>query len=272
MPPDPGCADPRDGDDRAVASVLRAVDLVEERMGDPIGVQEMAHAACYSPFHFSRLFARATGHAPYDYLMRRRVAAAAEDLVRGTGSVTEIALSRGFEVPDTFTRAFRRCFGLLPSDARRDGDYPRRIARTRIPRPYLEAMLHGGPYVPEAGSSDATVFVGTWGTGHEPPEAGVTLLVERDADLRATRTFRGAVEPPRIPADRPAPGFPRCATGLGAGPRARFRLGPRPDLLPFLLEYAYRAWLPSTGRTAAPAFDLVEADPGGNLAFVLPLP
>jgi transcriptional regulator GlxA family with amidase domain len=47
-------------DGRAADSVMRAVDFVEERKGENIGVREMAEAACYSPFYFSRLFARAT--------------------------------------------------------------------------------------------------------------------------------------------------------------------------------------------------------------------
>jgi AraC-type DNA-binding domain-containing proteins len=128
---------------RALDSVMRAIAFVEERFADSIGVADVADAACYSPFYFSRLFSEATGHAPYDYLIRRRVAIAARALVDGDRGVTEIALEHGFEVPDSFARAFKRCFGLLPSEARKVGFFPSVIARTRVERPYVAAMLEG---------------------------------------------------------------------------------------------------------------------------------
>jgi AraC-like DNA-binding protein len=133
----------READPRAVDSTMRAVAFIEGRYAEAIGVSDIADAACYSPFYFSRLFSEATGHSPYDYLMRRRVALAAEALIAGSRGITEIALDHGFEVPDTFARAFRRCFGLLPSEARKVGAFPAVIARTKIERPYVEAMLGG---------------------------------------------------------------------------------------------------------------------------------
>lgn len=133
----------RGAEPRAVDSVLRAVAFVEERYAEAIGAGDMAEAACYSPFYFSRLFSEATGHSPYDYLMRRRVAIAASALIAGDRGVTEIALEHGFEAPDSFARAFKRCFGLLPSEARRAGAFPAVIARKRIEGSYVEAMLSG---------------------------------------------------------------------------------------------------------------------------------
>jgi AraC-like DNA-binding protein len=275
MPPSgpdrtPAC--PGGLDARAADSVMRAVDLVEERMGEPIGVRDMADAACYSPFYFSRLFARATGHAPYDYLMRRRVAAAAEEVAAGSRSILDIALDRGFEVPDTFSRAFRRCFGILPSEARRDGSYPRSIARAPIARPYVETMLAEGPPRPEAAESAPMIVAGSWLAGAEmgaaPLARGGVAIVERDGELRPERSFVGS----RVPADRgaAASAYPAAATEIGGGLRARFRVG-RPDRLGFVVEYAYRAWLPSAACARPPAFDIVAADDEGSLSLDLPL-
>jgi AraC-like DNA-binding protein len=266
-------AGPREPDDRAVASIMRAVDFVEERMGEDVGAQEMAAAACYSPFYFSRLFAQATGHSPYDYLMRRRVAAAAEEVVSGSRSLIEIALDRGFDVPDTFARAFRRCFGLAPSEARREESYPRSIARTRIERAYVEAMLACGPPLAEAIEPPPATIEGTWLRGVDAeswrlPAEGGLIIVERDGSLRPSRAFLGS----RAPADRgrAAPEFPLAATAIAGGPAARFRVG-SPDRLGFVIEYAYKTWLPSTGRTRPPAIDIVEADGVGGLSLLLPL-
>jgi AraC-like DNA-binding protein len=257
-------------DERSADSVMRAVLFVEERLGEPIGVRDMAAAACFSPFYFSRLFARATGHAPYDYLMRRRAAAAAEEVATGSRSLIDIALDFGFEVPDTFARAFRRCFGLLPSEARRDGAYPRTIARTLIARPYVEAMLAEGPPLPEAVERAPMVVAGAWlGEAAEssPPRGGVAI-VERDGALRPARCFAGS--PLLAGQGSEAPAYPSAATSIAGGRGARFLVGP-PGRLGFVVEYAYRAWLPSSGRAGPSAFDLVADDGAGGLSLELPL-
>lgn len=257
-------------DERAADSVMRAVALVEDRMGECLGVGDMADAACYSPFYFSRLFARATGHAPYDYLMRRRVAASADEVATGSRSIIDIALAFGFEVPDTFARAFRRCFGLLPSEARRDGSYPRSIARTLVARPYVEAMLAGGPPIPEAVERVPMVVAGSWIGGAEggsPPRGGIAI-VERDGALRPARCFAGSPLPAGSGSEAPA--YPAAATSIAGGRDARFLVGP-PERLGFVVEYAYRAWWPSSGRALPSDFDLVADDGAGGLSLDLPL-
>jgi AraC-like DNA-binding protein len=264
-------------DGRAVESVLRAVDFVEERMGEGIGAQDMALAACFSQFYFSRLFAQATGHSPYDYLMRRRVAAAAEEIVGGSRSLTDIALDLGFEVPDTFARAFRRCFGSLPSEARRSGSYPRALARTKVERPYLEAMLGGAIAPPTRIELKGEVLAGRGRDGPFASAAGGSggethELIELDAEGRVCGCLAG-----RISSADSTPAFPLWSTRLPRGEAARFRVGRGGDEgdrdIGLLREFAYRAWLPSQGRVLAPRVEILELDPatGAPLALVLPL-
>lgn len=254
---------------RVVDSVLRALTLVEEAMDSDIGVSDMAEAACYSPFYFSRLFALATGHAPYDYLMRRRVAAAAEDIVSSDRSLTEIALNRGFEVSESFARAFRRCFGILPSEARKTGEYPRRIARTPLDRAYLVEMLEAPPAPPEALHSENRVIVGEYRDGSE----GNLLVVERDGGLRPRTCFAGSslFAEEHDPGEASIPDYPRGLTRLPAGPYLRFRVGGDQRRLSFILEFAYRSWLPASGTAASHAYDIVTRNETGFLSLELPL-
>jgi AraC-like DNA-binding protein len=263
-------------DDRAADSVMRAIDMVEERMGDEVGAEDMASAACYSPFYFSRLFARATGHSPYDYLMRRRVAAAAEEVVGGAMSLTEIALDHGFDLGDSFARAFRRCFGKLPSEARRDGSFPRKLARTAIARSYVEALLEEPFAPPRAAASGDEIIEGAWSVpasdGGSPPsfpEGEGVALIERDSSLGARRAFVGKAvalgTPPRVPS------YPLSATIVPGGRRARFAIGADFARLEAAIEFAYRAWLPQSGRLRAPDYDQIETDGSGFISLVLPL-
>jgi AraC-like DNA-binding protein len=187
---------PRLVDRRSVDSILRAALLVEERMGEDMGVRDMADAACYSPFYFSRIFAEGTGHSPYDYLMRRRVASAAARVVSGEGSLTEIALDHGFEVQEGFARAFRRCFGLLPSEARERGRYPVPIARTMIGAPYVEAMLSGAVRRPTRVPVSVVPFEAREAARFEIPDDGGDIAWTREFAYRAWLPAQGRTEPP----------------------------------------------------------------------------
>lgn len=264
-------------DPRALESVLRAVDFVEERMGDPVGVEDLARAAFFSPFYFSRLFAQATGHPPYDYLMRRRVAAAAEEVTGGDRSLTAIALDYGFEAPDSFSRAFRRCFGILPSEARRTGTYPRRIARTRICRDYVEALLDAPPAAPERVKSGDFELDG--GDPAPGPGPNVFDIVRRGEALEVASVFRGverggvraaAGASAAAPAAVDIPAFPGLTTRVPAGTFARFRLARGAEGLRAIVEYAYRTWLPCAGDPSVPAYDLVEYGQAGPEALWVP--
>ena len=94
----------------AIARIRRSLDYVEAHLHRAVRVADMAAAACYSEFHFIRLFNEAVRHSPYDYAMRRRITASADGLVIDGASVLETALEWGFESPDGYSRAFRRVF------------------------------------------------------------------------------------------------------------------------------------------------------------------
>ncbi|WP_284234212.1 helix-turn-helix domain-containing protein [Mycobacterium antarcticum] len=84
--------------------------------GDHADVPEMARSSFTSPFHFSRQVSRSTGEPPA--AMRRRVMLerAAWRLQRGEG-VAAVAAEEGWSSPEVFSRAFRRAYGVPPSQA-----------------------------------------------------------------------------------------------------------------------------------------------------------
>ncbi|WP_018525148.1 helix-turn-helix domain-containing protein [Alkalispirochaeta alkalica] len=76
-------------------------------------VETMAREACYSLFHFIRLFPRYTLYTPYEYLIRRRLSLALEGMFSRGQSVTEAAWTASLQ-SDAFSRAVRRCCGASP--------------------------------------------------------------------------------------------------------------------------------------------------------------
>jgi AraC family transcriptional regulator len=96
----------------------RVIDLVESRFAEPISLGELAAEACLSPFHFSRLFQKATGLSPHRYITERRIQEAKANLSAGRLSLVEVALEAGFGSQGNFNRIFRKHTGLTPGQFR----------------------------------------------------------------------------------------------------------------------------------------------------------
>lgn len=80
------------------------------------GVAGMARASFASEFHFSREVSRLTGEPPATMRRRIMLERAAWRLQRGQG-VAAVAVDEGWSSPEVFSRAFRRAFGVPPSQA-----------------------------------------------------------------------------------------------------------------------------------------------------------
>jgi AraC-like DNA-binding protein len=95
--------------------LLRAKDLADARYFEPLGVDDLAHAAGLSRAHFSREFRRAFGEPPHTYLLTRRLERAAALLRTTDRSVAEICFSVGLQSVGSFTTSFTRTFGVSPT-------------------------------------------------------------------------------------------------------------------------------------------------------------
>jgi transcriptional regulator GlxA family with amidase domain len=106
--------------DLPVLERLRRVrDKLEAGAGAPVDLDAMARAACFSKFHFLRLFRQAYGETPIRYLSQLRLDRARVLLETTDRSVTEICLEVGFESLASFSGAFRRHTGASPQRYRR---------------------------------------------------------------------------------------------------------------------------------------------------------
>jgi len=96
----------------------RVLDLIEARLGDDISLDDLAAEACFSAFHFSRLFRDATGMSPHRYVTDRRLQVAKAMLAADGASLAQIAQETGFGSQANFTRVFRKLAGLTPGQYR----------------------------------------------------------------------------------------------------------------------------------------------------------
>mgnify|MGYP001806622024 FL=1 len=88
--------------------------------GEP-DMEKAAREANCSPFHFMRMFEVITGIGPAEYVRRRRLSLAAAELATGDARILDLAVKYGYNSSDSFSRAFKREFDCLPSEARVSG-------------------------------------------------------------------------------------------------------------------------------------------------------
>jgi AraC-like DNA-binding protein len=96
---------------RAVEAAL----WLDEHCHEDVDLKAAARQASLSPFHFLRVFAKAIGVTPHQYLLRARLRRAARLLAERERSVTDIALDVGFADLSNFCRTFHRAAGVPPA-------------------------------------------------------------------------------------------------------------------------------------------------------------
>ena len=99
----------------APASLRRVCDFIEHHLGEPLTLSTLAGEVALSEYHFSRMFRQSTGLPPHQYVMEKRMTKAAELLRYQAISLTDIAVSCGFNSLSHFSHRFRRWSGLSPT-------------------------------------------------------------------------------------------------------------------------------------------------------------
>jgi AraC family transcriptional regulator len=93
---------------------------IEENLGKPIALHELAGLACVSVRHFERAFRQSLGVPPHRYVLERRVSAARDLLLTYPNlPIEEIARKLGFSSPSHLSAAFSRRMGCSPATFRR---------------------------------------------------------------------------------------------------------------------------------------------------------
>ena len=98
-----------------LARVNRAIDHITNHLTEPHKLEDVARIACFSPYHFHRIFKAATGETLKSFVKRVRIERAVYLLSHRKGaSLTEVALACGFSSSSDFSRSFRAHYGVPP--------------------------------------------------------------------------------------------------------------------------------------------------------------
>lgn len=92
---------------------------IQAHLEEDLALGALAALANLSPYHFHRLFRTTIGETVKQYVQRLRLEQAAFRLKLHEAPVIDVAFSLGYHSHESFTRAFRRQFGVPPKAYRR---------------------------------------------------------------------------------------------------------------------------------------------------------
>ena len=98
--------------------VRHAKTYILQHLGEPMSLETVAGEVHVSPFHFCKVFKRATGMTFTDFVNHARVEKARRMLLRPSARITEVAYDVGFQSLSHFNRSFRRIVSESPTEYR----------------------------------------------------------------------------------------------------------------------------------------------------------
>lgn len=110
-------------------SVNQAFEFIDENLDGDLSLESISAASYFSPFHFHRIFKFITQETLNGYITRRRVEKSAIALIHKEITVSEIALKYGFNDSSSFTRAFKKFYGVSPTEFKKQ--HPHKFSKIR---------------------------------------------------------------------------------------------------------------------------------------------
>ena len=139
---------------------FKSIDYIEAHLHDKISVHEIAAAAHYSTYHYSRIFKALVGDTPKEYLRKRRLTWAAKRLLTEDVGILELAIECQFDSQEAFTRAFKALFDMTPAQYRKINEPFRLLYRAPFSEQDLDFLQKNISMEPEIIEQPAMKIVG----------------------------------------------------------------------------------------------------------------
>ena len=100
-------------------SLNRLIDTIEKNLENEIDYNELAKVIGTSSYTMQRIFVFLTGMTLTEYIRKRRLSKAAEELRKTENRVIDIATKYGYDSPVSFSNAFKKIHGQSPANFRK---------------------------------------------------------------------------------------------------------------------------------------------------------
>lgn len=109
--------------------INRVFEFIDKNLESDLSLNIVSEIAFFSPFHFHRVFKFMTGETLNGYVTRRKIEKSASDLLHKKITATEIAHKYGFSDNSSYSRAFKKYFGISPTEFKKQN--PNRHSKIR---------------------------------------------------------------------------------------------------------------------------------------------
>ena len=150
--------------------VARAMKDIDSHLSEDISIERLADMFYLSPYYFHRTFSAIVGKALAEYIRDRRLERAAVLLSETDKPVIEIGLECGYDSAQAFSRAFKNCYGMPPTEYRKQGLYPTVTTVDELIVKFTN-RLRGGVFVnPRITRKEKLIIAGVSGDGNRTGE------------------------------------------------------------------------------------------------------
>ena len=105
-----------------VQRINKVVAYINNHLDETLDLKILANEAALSDFHFHRIFKALKGEAIGGYITRLRLEATARLLRYTALTIEEIAFNIGYETPASLSKAFKKQYGISPTEYRTNKD------------------------------------------------------------------------------------------------------------------------------------------------------
>lgn len=99
---------------KSIQNVYPILKYIDEHLEEALTTKMIARVAGYSEYHFMRMFKECMNTTVMEYVCKRRLIKASEDILLGE-KIIDIAMKYGWHSHSGFTKAFKKEFGFYPS-------------------------------------------------------------------------------------------------------------------------------------------------------------
>jgi len=103
-----------------IKRINKVLKYIDDNLNKDLSLEKLSAIAYYSPFHLHRLFKAYTNETLNSFINRKRIEKTASLLIHEKDiTITELALNYGFNSNSSFSRAFKKSYGVSPSEFKR---------------------------------------------------------------------------------------------------------------------------------------------------------
>lgn len=95
--------------------VVEIIHYINENLAADLTIEALSDKFFLSKYHMMRKFKEETGYSMHQYILEKRILAA-RNLILAGNAATVASAECGFKDYSTFSRAYKKLLGKLPSD------------------------------------------------------------------------------------------------------------------------------------------------------------